>query len=260
MKNLKSLLLPAAFALLAVCSTQAQTIIGAWSFGNTATSDSGVLVFFSNGTYFHVEDTIDGSGYDGYERGTWSWDGINGHSFTVSGISDYNGGIGLSTLNAAATLSISGNSFVFGNPDGLGGTGDTLSRVTGGNALVSAWYDGDVTSALSSDVVIFMPNNTYYHISDRGVNPGMERGTYTWNSGTLAFSNTVLFETNGSAGISGNFEASVSGNILTHTDSFGPSMLTSVSAIPEPSTYAALAGLGALGLALWRRRKAHAAA
>jgi hypothetical protein len=27
-----------------------------------------------------------------------------------------------------------------------------------------------------------------------------------------------------------------------------------VSAIPEPSTYAALAGLGALGLALWRRR------
>jgi len=29
-----------------------------------------------------------------------------------------------------------------------------------------------------------------------------------------------------------------------------------VSAIPEPSTYAALAGLGALGLALWRRRQA----
>lgn len=30
----------------------------------------------------------------------------------------------------------------------------------------------------------------------------------------------------------------------------------SVSAIPEPSTYAACAGLGALGLALWRRRRA----
>jgi hypothetical protein len=34
----------------------------------------------------------------------------------------------------------------------------------------------------------------------------------------------------------------------------------SVSAIPEPSTYAALAGLGALGLAFWRRRQARAAA
>jgi hypothetical protein len=28
----------------------------------------------------------------------------------------------------------------------------------------------------------------------------------------------------------------------------------SVSAVPEPSTYAAIAGCGALGLAVWRRR------
>lgn len=34
----------------------------------------------------------------------------------------------------------------------------------------------------------------------------------------------------------------------------------SVSAIPEPSTYAAIAGLGALGLAFWRRRQARTAA
>ncbi len=34
----------------------------------------------------------------------------------------------------------------------------------------------------------------------------------------------------------------------------------SVSAIPEPSTYAALAGLGALGLAFWRRRSARTVA
>lgn len=33
----------------------------------------------------------------------------------------------------------------------------------------------------------------------------------------------------------------------------------SVSAIPEPSTYAALAGLGALGLALWHKRRTRAA-
>jgi hypothetical protein len=33
----------------------------------------------------------------------------------------------------------------------------------------------------------------------------------------------------------------------------------SVSAIPEPSTYAAFAGLGALGLAFWRRRQKAAA-
>jgi hypothetical protein len=32
----------------------------------------------------------------------------------------------------------------------------------------------------------------------------------------------------------------------------------SISAVPEPSTYAAFAGLGALGLAVWRRRQARA--
>ena len=37
-------------------------------------------------------------------------------------------------------------------------------------------------------------------------------------------------------------------------------LTATASAIPEPSTYAALAGLGALGLALWRRRQAKSAA
>ena len=38
--------------------------------------------------------------------------------------------------------------------------------------------------------------------------------------------------------------------------SIGVFEVTSTSAIPEPSTYAALAGLGVLGLALSRRRRA----
>ena len=36
--------------------------------------------------------------------------------------------------------------------------------------------------------------------------------------------------------------------------------IEAVSAIPEPSTYAAFAGLGALGLVIWRRRQVMSAA
>ncbi len=35
----------------------------------------------------------------------------------------------------------------------------------------------------------------------------------------------------------------------------GPNLSMSVTAIPEPSTYATLVGLGALGVAFWRRRR-----
>ena len=47
-------------------------------------------------------------------------------------------------------------------------------------------------------------------------------------------------------------DAATVGNLLTVN---GDTTLTSVSAVPEPSTYAAAAGLGALGLAFWQRRR-----
>lgn len=48
--------------------------------------------------------------------------------------------------------------------------------------------------------------------------------------------------------------------VSSFTGSFSTSMLSynSISAVPEPSTYAALAGLAALGLVAWRRRQARA--
>ena len=273
MKNLKSLLLPAALALLAVCSASAQTIVGAWRFGDTTTDDSGVLVFFGNGTYFHIEDTTPGagpSGFDGFERGTYSWSGTNGTSFTATPINDTNGDIGISSIFSGTTLSISGNSFVFTDADGLGsGPGETLIRVTGANALVGAWYVGDVTGSQAtnnSGVAVFLNNGRFFLARDlpNGDPDGadeIEHGTYLWNpgTGTFSFPNSALVDQNANVGLYSPpliTSFSVSGSTLTGFDG-GNFYLTSVNstAIPEPSTYAALAGLGALGLAFWRRRQ-----
>jgi hypothetical protein len=63
----------------------------------------------------------------------------------------------------------------------------------------------------------------------------MERGTYTWNSGTSAFTATTLVDTNGTAGLShpgGNATLTISGNTLTYTDSTGPVVLARVVAAP----------------------------
>ena len=69
------------------------------------------------------------------------------------------------------------------------------------------------------------------------------------NTGGGNVSNGFNFEVFGNSNIAGAVSV---GSV--YADNFA------VSAIPEPSTYAALAGLGALGLAFWRRRQARAAA
>jgi len=63
-----------------------------------------------------------------------------------------------------------------------------------------------------------------------------------WTAGAAA--NGFYFEVFGNSNVAGAISAG-----SMYADNFA------VSAIPEPSTYAAFAGLGALGLALWRRRQ-----
>jgi PEP-CTERM motif len=52
----------------------------------------------------------------------------------------------------------------------------------------------------------------------------------------------------------------IAGDLMYADDFSVVAGATAMTAIPEPSTYAGLAGLGALGLVLWRRRQAKSAA
>jgi len=257
MNSRTSLTLFLTLAALAATSLRGQAIVGAWTYGNTSSptsSGTGTFVFLANGVYFHAEseNTADSAnGQNGMEPGTYTWNPTTG-AFSATALVNTNGGWGLSS-GAPTTISISG--------DTLSAEGSDLTRVTGSSAIVGAWTYGNTSSPTTAGTgaFVFLANGVYFHMesentadSANGQN-GMERGTYTWNPTTGAFSATTLINTNGQWGLSNGSPTtiSISGNTLSAEDS----TLSRVAAIPEPSTYAALAGIGALGLALWRRQR-----
>lgn len=100
---------------------------------------------------------------------------------------------------------------------------------TPGSAIVGAWtVDGSDTTALGSAVFVFFADGYYLAISTvpagdtgDGAN-GFERGQYTWNPDTGAFTMRTLLDTNGDFTLSGSSEATdlnavVSGNAMTVT-------------------------------------------
>ncbi len=80
--------------------------------------------------------------------------------------------------------------------------------------IVSAWK-ADSGHAL----LIFRYDGVYFQVQDDPSRPGIERGTFTWNQATTAFSATALRDTNGESGLShpsGATTLSISGNTLTY--------------------------------------------
>ena len=209
MKKLLPLAVGMAACLLAAIPATAQSLIGAWTYGDTSSPTStgtGVFVFLSNGAYFHAEsdNTDDGAnGMDGVERGTYSYnDGTGTFTFNSNAVNT-NGGWGLSDMTPGDTLAID----ISGDTFSVDGGGYDFTRVTGSNNLIGAWTFGDSLNpdANGTGVIVFMENLVYFHIETDntdvdGMN-GMERGTYTWNQITGAFSSTQAVDTNGQWGI-----------------------------------------------------------
>jgi len=262
MKLIRPTILLAALALLVVCSAPAQTLVGAWTYGNTASPGStgtGVFIFLPNGVYFHAEsENVDdaANGQNGMERGTYTWNSGTGLLTLTSIAVNTNGQWGLSH-DPGVTGSIS--FVVTGDTLTVGGDG-VLARVTGGSAIVGAWTYGNTLSPSSTGtgVLVFLPNGAYFHAESdntadaaNGQN-GMERGTYTWDIVTGAFTSNTVVNTNGQWGFSHESPPTIliAGDIMD-IDGF---TLNRVSAIPEPSTYAAIAGALCLGLVVLSRR------
>jgi hypothetical protein len=117
---------------------------------------------------------------------------------------------------------------------------------TPASSIVGTWLLGD-PSADGSTVLVFFPDGYYAHIQvptaeeqDTGA-AGFERGQYSWNASTGAFTFKTLLDTNGDIGLSGDSGATdwtitVSGDTLTVNipDEEGPVQLTRLNETGQP--------------------------
>ena len=204
-------------------------IVSAWK----ANTENIVVVFTYDGTYYLIDDTAD----KGMERGSYTWDKET-LAFSANAIVDTNGEGGLSHPNGATSVSISGNTLNYS----VAGEGTfTLTRIVNtASAIVGTWaIPGEKFS------VTFLGDaaKTYYLSEETNDVPfgytGMERGTYTWNSTTKAFSATAPTDTNGDVGINGITLASgvtinITGNSLTFFDGEETTILQRITTNPTP--------------------------
>lgn len=227
----RSFLLRARFLLVALTLAAASAAQAQYAVSNLGQSVGGTAVV---GTYsgggeswrraFAFTTGSSAGGYD-FTGFTMNWLGATGSpgALTVSLFSSFDpntvgGGSGL-----VSTLTLSS-----GNPSSSG------NAVFSGTAtlLPTATYYVQISSASA-------PMGNFYSYSvvgtgneDGGALPG-------WSIANSAFESNY-------------------NNLWTSNSSPGLFAIDATAAIPEPSTYAALAGVMALGLAVWRRRKAAA--
>ena len=239
MKFFKTCILCALLSLVVVFQASAQSIVGAWTSGDTTVEGASTLVFLANGYYFQIQNAKASEaphGFDGFERGTYTWNPVTG-ALTISTLQDLNGDTGLSNINglSGVTFIVSGDTATITVP----GSGSiTGARVTGASPIVGAWSFGNPAVANNSGVGVFLPNGVYFEAEDGDStqatgdptgHDGIEHGTYTWNetTGIMTTSRAAApyIDTNGEWGLShtgANLTFRVSADGLTLVGSTGP--------------------------------------
>lgn len=207
------------------------SLIGSWLEGTAGAQLSSVVTFINDTLYMVVDDGIpDSDGMPGMERGSYTWDGqaTGSGTVTASPTTDTNGGWGFSVIVGGGHATIRGDTLILG--DSL----DTVvaTRVATSDAsspLVGAWLLQDPADPLRTLVLTILDDSNYMLGADDtpspSSGPGLERGTYTWDPASGAFTSTTVTDTNGTLGLNpliNSGTATVSGDTLTYVSNGGP--------------------------------------
>lgn len=182
-------------------------IVGAWRlFEGDSTA---ILIFTPDGHYAHMQDvnTASPDEMTGFELGRFEFN-LDG-SFIIQTDVDTNGDIGMSDTSGRSdlTAAIANNQLSITIPND--GT-FTLDRIVDDlNSLVGAWGNEPDPAGQMDEVafIVFDDQGRYYHLQDgvteSNAQPGIEWGSYTWDSQTGAFSAiNITIDQNGEFGLS----------------------------------------------------------
>jgi autotransporter-associated beta strand protein len=225
---------------------KAETINGLVSSGtaaqaritNTSATASTLTLGDNNQTTTYAGTIIDGTGT---VRIVKIGQGIQ----TFSGLNTYTGG----TAVDAGTLAI-GNSFTMTGANrisiagtGLAGTNYATVRNTAGTLTFGGTLDINITASL-------VGGESFNLFTASG---GALAGDFGTTAGNVSLTGLYIASlTNNGSGI---WTGTASGLDFTFSTSGGNAGILSVSAVPEPSTYAALFGTLVLGVAITQRRR-----
>ena len=192
-------------------------LIGSWIARNPDSNLPWVqLTFLESGYYMHQELDLpyrpeeDDAGFTGLEFGEYSWDNETGELTVPDIVIDDNGFWGLTDTASgeeSLALQVDGDTLTAYNPGAGASEGLAFTRVPlNQSGVTGSWLIQDPSDPTNVSVVTLLVDGYYFmgtnQPADDAGEPGLEFGSYTYDSDTLVLEPSPVFDQNGEFGLS----------------------------------------------------------